>query len=249
MKFVSLRWKISGILILSNIVLGAIIVFIVYRTVTESLKMELIARGTAIAKDLSHYSGELILEEDKIGLTEIITRVISFETAQYILVQNSDGTIIGDTYNGNVPAVLQQRELNIEKTEYLPEIVLFEDTGDECYDIVVPVAEGSLGYIRIGMKRSYIVQRVQETTNYILLSVLIITLIGIIIVYFLANKIINPILNLANRANEISRGKLEDKINITTNDEINYMAEAVERLRESLNMALARLDKSKSGRI
>jgi HAMP domain-containing protein len=65
----------------------------------------------------------------------------------------------------------------------------------------------------------------------------------------LANKIINPILKLAKRANEISTGKLDEKVMITTNDEINYMAEAVERLRESLNIALARLNKNKSIRI
>ena len=82
-----------------------------------------------------------------------------------------------------------------------------------------------------------------------MLSVLIITFLGIIIVYFLANKIINPILNLAKRANEISTGKLEEQVAIKTNDEINYMAEAVERLRESLNIALARLNKSKTIRI
>ncbi len=103
---------------------------------------------------------------------------------------------------------------------------------DAFYDIVVPVEEGSLGFIRIGMKRSYITDKVQKTNNYIFLSVLIVTFIGIVIVYFLANRIINPILNLAHRANEISTGKLGEKVAIETNDEINYMAEAVERLRE-----------------
>jgi HAMP domain-containing protein len=73
--------------------------------------------------------------------------------------------------------------------------------------------------------------------------------LGIIVVYFLANKIIKPILRLADRANAISRGDLEESVAIKTNDEINYMAEAVERLRESLNIALARLDKNKKTRL
>ena len=41
-----------------------------------------------------------------------------------------------------------------------------------------------------------------------------------VLVYFVANKIIKPILYLADCANEISRGKLEDKIEVKTNDEI-----------------------------
>ena len=249
MKFISLRWKISGILVLSNLLLGAIIIFIVHRTVTESLENELIERGKAIAVNLSHYSAELILEEDVIGLTEIITSLLSFETAQYILVHGSDGSILSDTFNGNVPAELNERSFDPEIHDYTTQLITLIDLDEECYDIIVPVEEGSLGYIRIGMKRSYITKKVQETNNYILLSVLIITFLGIIIVYFLANKIINPILNLAKRANEISTGKLEEQVAIKTNDEINYMAEAVERLRESLNIALARLNKSKTIRI
>jgi len=249
MKFLSLRWKISGILVFSNIFLGAIVIFIVHRSVTESLENELIERGNTIAINLSHYTGELILEEDSIGLTEIISSLLSFETAQYLLIQRSDGRFISDTFNGNIPSELKAREVGLEINEYDPQLIMLKDLNEECYDIVVPVEEGSLGFIRIGMKRSYVVEKVRETSTYIMLSILIVTLLGIIIVYFLANRIINPILNLANRANEISTGKLEDKVIIKTNDEINYMAEAVERLRESLNIALARLNKNKTIRI
>lgn len=249
MKFLSLRWKISGILVFSNIFLGVIVIFIVHRSVTESLENELIERGNTIAINLSHYTGELILEEDTIGLTEIISSLLSFETAQYILIQSSDGRFISDTFNGNIPSELKNREVGLEINEYNPQLVTLKELNEECYDIVMPVEEGSLGFIRIGMKRSYVVEKVRETSTYIMLSILIVTVIGIIIVYFLANKIINPILNLANRANEISTGKLEDKVTIKTNDEINYMAEAVERLRESLNIALAKLNKNKTIRI
>ena len=249
MKFLSLRWKISGILVFSNLFLGAIIIFIVQRMVTESLENELIERGKAIAVNLSKYTGELILEEDKIGLTEIITSLLSFETAQYILIQRSDGTFISDTFNGNIPPELMAREVGEEIINDQPQLIELEGLNEVCYDIVVPVEEGSLGFIRIGMKRSYIASKVQKTNTFILIIILAVTLLGIIVVYFLANKIIHPILHLANRANEISTGKLQDKVTIKTNDEINYMAEAVERLRESLNIALEKLNKNKTVRI
>jgi HAMP domain-containing protein len=249
MKFISLRWKFSGILVLSNIFLGAAIVFIVHKTVTASLENELIERGKALAIDLSHYVAEMILENDVVGLTGITTRLLTFETAGYIIIHDSEGRIISDTFNGNVPAELKKREIGQEINDYSPQLINLTTEGEQCYDIVVPVEEGSLGFIRIGMKRSYIANKVQQTSNYIFLTVLIVTLLGIIIVYFLANRIVDPILNLAQRANEISTGNLEDKITIRTNDEINYMAEAVERLRESLNIALARLNKNKKIRI
>jgi HAMP domain-containing protein len=217
--------------------------------VTESLENELIERGRALALDLSEYASELLLEEDVVGLTGIITRLLSFETAQYMLIHNSDGALLADTFNGQVPQELTERRIGGEINKYEPKLITLNENGETCYDIVVPVEEGSLGFIRIGMKRSYITEKVRRTNNYIMISVLVITIIGIFIVYFLANRIINPILQLAKRANEISTGQLDEQIAIKTNDEINYMAEAVERLRESLNIALARLNKNKTIRI
>ncbi len=249
MKFISLRWKISGILIFSNIFLGILIILIVNSTVTDSLTTEVIERGNSIADGLARYTAELILEEDVVGLKEIITNSLSFESVQYILIQDADLNILTDTFNGNVPSVLKNRSLSADIDSNNPALVTLPDLNIDCYDIVVPVEEGSLGYIRIGMIRNYIVDKVRETHNYIILTIAIITLLGIIVVYFLANKIIRPIINLAKQANDISRGDLERTVAIKTNDEINYMAEAVERLRESLNIALARLDKNKKTRL
>lgn len=246
MKFISLRWKLSGILVFSNLFLGLIIIFIIRDTVTDALEREVIERGRTIAQDISRYSAELILEEDIVGLREMITGSLSFESVGYILIQNADRQILVDTYNGNVPGELLARDLESEINFREPQLITLTESGSECYDIVVPVEEGSLGFIRIGMIRDYILSKVQETNNYILLGIIIITLFGILIVYFLANRIVGPILSLTKRTNEISRGELDEAVKIKTNDEINYMAEAVERLRESLKIALSRLDKTKT---
>ena len=107
MKFLSLRWKISGILVFSNIFLGILIILIVNSTVTDTLTGEVIERGRSIADGLSRYSAELILEGDEVGLREIITSSLAFESVQYILIQDADLQIISDTFNGNVPILKQ----------------------------------------------------------------------------------------------------------------------------------------------
>jgi len=246
MKFISLRWKISGILILSNLFLGLVAIFIVQKTVTTSLKKEVIERGQTIANDLSRYSTELIMEGDKVGLNQILANSLTYESVEYILVEDNEQRILSDTFNGDVPPELSSPRTFSEINYSDPPLIYLKSRNTECYDVTVGVAEGNLGYIRIGMKRSYIVEKVRQTNTYIMLSVILVTLVGIIIVYFISNRIIKPIIRLANRATEISSGNLEEKIDVKTNDEINYMAEAVERLRESLNIALTRLDKTKS---
>ena len=97
------------------------------------------------------------------------------------------------------------------------------------------------------MKSAYIMEQ-SKPIESIIITILTVTLIGIIITYFLSNRILKPILYLTVRANEISTGNLEEEVTVKTNDEIKHLAEAVERLRESLNLALTRLKKHQAQR-
>ncbi len=249
MKFISLKWKISSVLIISNLLLGLLIVFIVNKTVSESLEKELIERGRTIAVNLSSFSAELILAEDEIGLRHLITGDLNFESVEYILIHDSEGRILADTYNGQVPEVLKAKNLEGRTIDELPELITLQDNDLTCYDITGPVQDGYLGYIRVGMKKAYVDETVRTTNFIVILTILSITFIGIVIVIFLANRIIKPILYLTRKADDISQGNLDEKIFVKTNDEIQSLGEALERLRESVKIALDRLKKRQTLRI
>lgn len=249
MKFISLRWKISGILVLSNLILGLIIVLIVNRTVSENLSKELIERGRTIALNLAQYSAEQILDEDVVGLRQLITGSLSFESVEYILIQTSEDSILVDTYNGDIPPELLGKSKESINLEEPPELVYISRVDIECFDIWQPVEEGYLGYIRIGMKKDYIDQSVYKTNLILISAIFGITLLGILVVLFLANRIIKPILYLTARADDISKGELEEKVSVNTNDEIERLAQALERLRESVKIALDRLKKQQTLRM
>lgn len=249
MKFLSLRWKISGILIISNLVLGILLIVLVNRSVSERLGKELIERGRTIGANLAQYSAEQIIEEDKIGLRQTITESMTFESVEYILIQKSDSSILADTYNGNVPRELLMVNMPSTVEFQAPALIELKERGSTCYDIWVPVEEGFLGYIRVGMKQDYVLNAVYEASEVIILSIIGLTLIGIVFVLFLANRIINPIIYLTKRADEISQGKLEEQVSVHTGDEIEKLGKALERLRESVRIALERLKKHQTMRM
>ena len=60
---------------------------------------------------------------------------------------------------------------------------------------------------------------------------------------------INTIIYLTTKADDISQGKLDEKKKKKTNDEIHHLGEALERLRESVIIALDRLKKRQTTRI
>ena len=249
MKFLSLRWKISGILIVSNLILGILLVILVNRSVSERLGKELIERGRTIGANLAQYSAEQIIEEDKIGLRQTITESMTFESVEYILIQKNDTTILADTYNGEIPGELLSVTMPVDGKILEPNLVEIKDKGIACYDIWVAVEEGFLGYIRVGMKQDYVLNAVYEASTVIVFSIIALTLIGIVFVLFLANRIINPIIYLTKRADEISRGKLEEQVRVKTGDEIEKLGKALERLRESVRIALDRLEKHQTMRM
>ena len=235
----SLRWKISGILVISNLLLGFILVYILNETISETIEQELVERGRTVAVNLANYTSEQILSEDIIGLKQVITNALSFESVEYILIQNSEKEVLAKTFNGPVP----------DKSKLTNVSYLKEGKTVECRDIVVPVEEGYLGFIRIGMKQSYIKNKVQDVNQYIIMIIVGITIIGIIVVLILANRIISPIIYLTQKADDISQGNLDEKIAVRTRDEIQHLGEALERLRESVKIALERLKKRQATRI
>ena len=99
------------------------------------------------------------------------------------------------------------------------------------------------------MKKEYIDQSVYQTNLILISAIFGLTLLGIIVVLFLANRIIKPILYLTARADEISKGELEEKVSVGTNDEIESLGQALERLRESVKIALDRLKKQQTLRM
>lgn len=245
MKFISLKWKISGVLITSNFILGVILVLIVNKTVTDSLSTELIERGRTIAVDLGHYSAESLLEKDKVGLRQLITGSLNSESVEYILIHDDEMQILADTYNNQVPEALTQAEMPEDLTPMLIKL----DEEASAYDIWVPVEEGDLGYIRVGMKKAYVAESVNRTNMIVIGAIIISTFIGIIVVLLLANMIIRPIIYLTERADKISQGNLEEKVIVNTKDEIESLGIALERLRESVKIALDRLKKHQTLRM
>ncbi len=214
----SLRWKIAGVLIISNLILGAVLIGIVNNTITKYIEQELIERGNTIAANLSNFATEQVLAEDIIGLRQTITNIMNYESVEYIIIENDKQAVLAKSFNGEVPLELQQI-LKEEKKEGFQQIDI-ESLNTSCYDIVSPIEDGFLGYTHVGIKKSYVDEIINKINLIVITIIAGVTLLGIIVVLLLANKIITPIIYLTKKANDISQGNLEEKVVVTTKDEI-----------------------------
>ena len=249
MKFISLRWKISGILLITNLLIGVFLIFFVSGQVRQNLGTELIAKGRIIAKDLAHFLVEQIYSEDQAGLNELISGSISYESVEYVLIQKADMTVLADTYNGQVPQLLIDQKIPEFNEKKEPSLLTLPDETS-IFDIWQPVEDGDLGYVRVGIRQDYVRKIIMKTAVKVISTIgAAIVLAWLVIILLISKYIIKPLMYLTNSADKISQGKLEQKVSLKTKDEIELLADALERLRESVKIALARLKKHQTMRM
>ena len=85
--------------------------------------------------------------------------------------------------------------------------------------------------------------RVQATVLTTLLASALPVILAVLIAGFLAQSITRNVIRLVKAADRISLGDLENPVGVRTNDELNDLGEALERMRVSLHESLERLRK------
>lgn len=120
-----------------------------------------------------------------------------------------------------------------------------ETFSDEAYkSAYVPIKDSSnqvIGRVGVQVKQSWFNAVLNKVLLIILLIVLVFILGAIGVAIFAAQKLTKPIMELTEASNNISLGKLDESIQIKSDDEIGQLAEALERMRISLKQALDRL--------
>ncbi len=140
------------------------------------------------------------------------------------------------------------RKATTEMVEYNEKI-----EGREIYTFLKPIpneprcfgCHGSDKNLRGILMVSIAVDKdIQSIRWYLIITSAITVLIVIASLRTLTNKIIlNPITHLVDVVNKISMGEVDKKIEITSNDEIQDLADAIGRLRTSMKMAIEKLYK------
>lgn len=117
------------------------------------------------------------------------------------------------------------------------------DTGDSILDISSPiVVKGKhWGAFRVG----YSLKSLSEAKTSLMFSLLgfmiVILIISTISVFFLINNSLKPLKEFTRIANDLAGGKVDEKIEVTSQDEIGQLADVLERLRISIKTAMDRL--------
>jgi|WetSurMetagenome_2_1015567.scaffolds.fasta_scaffold00217_15 methyl-accepting chemotaxis protein len=97
----------------------------------------------------------------------------------------------------------------------------------------------TIGHIAVMMNQTAMLSKIRTALFVnIVIYLAILILISVAINYSLKKTVIGPVINLTRVADDISMGKLSEKIEVTSNDEISKLAKSIDRLRQSVKKLL-----------
>ncbi len=246
-NYISLRWKIGAFILIGTFLFSLIILTITYRYVNKILTESLIEQGRIVAANISELAAEKLIEDDIVSLKSIIEKYKYYSNIQYILIEDFNNQIKTDTYNGDVPREIVEghvfKEADDNKSYQVQKITIASE-NTRVYDILEPIKEGLLGFVRVGMRQSYVENHLKSTILFLGIVFLGGTFLAIILAIFIVTlQITRPISYLTDMAYKISMGDFNSPVRVAVKNEIGILSEAIERMRESLKTSIERLRK------
>lgn len=265
--FTNLRFKITVYIFIGALVFSAIVIVVTSISLNKTLATSYVSQSKIIATSIGKLMApEMIgLEIDDMGMRKTLEDFRQYLNStsiqnEYILVADPDHDVAayitttnqetvvdgfkGEHEGGNCAfcKFLETGEFyeNEKQGAALPPIITVN--SEVVYDIRIPIEEGMIGFVAIGLKKSFVDQKVQTTLIYIGVIIAIGALAAIVVASLIVTaQVTRPVIKLADAAQEISLGNFDTPTDIKVKNELQILAAAIERMKESLKTSLDRL--------
>lgn len=241
MRF-NLSLRIKLLLLTLFVVCGfgaALSVYVVIR-VSSDLTKELLKRGTSIARHIAENSTEFFIENDLLHLQLLAQNSKTTEAdIRYVLMIDRAGELLGHSFGTSFPVELARvnhyagsQDASIRRL----------DTGNEVvYDIAVPVLDGRLGGVRVGISAEPISHAVNALVREILLAIVFIGMLTFAITLPVAKAISRPLSRLTGAIEALTRGRRNLQLPVNRHDEIGVLNDAFNQMATDVHHAEKRL--------
>ena len=218
---------------------GLFTIFLVHFTLFASLRRQVIERARLTAINVGDNAAGYLFKNNAKGLRELLQKHVNQPEVAYIIVQNRAGKIFAHTLD-ILPAEVQNTtalgEIRAESQRS------FRLGDGVVYEVTVPVMDGKIGAVRLGLWRDEITSEINRDVMPLVKVLLLVAGGGVLMAVYLAWRINRPILRLVRAARRISSGDLDaPSLGTADKSEFGELSRALERMRSSIKAALVRL--------
>lgn len=265
--FMSLRFKITIYILIGALVFSGIVIAVTSISLNKTLATSYVSQSKTIANSIGKLMATEMIggEEDMMGVKKTLEDFRQYLNStviqnEYIMIIDPDHHVVAEITATNQEGMLTtfKSEHDSENCAYcryletgefyanekqgneLPPLV--QVNSEEVFDIRVPIEEGMIGFVGIGLKKSFVDAQVKKTLIYIGIIIAIGTLAAIVVALMIITvQVTRPVIKLANAAEEISLGNFNTTVDINVKNELQILAAAIDRMKESLKTSLERL--------
>jgi len=245
LRQLSIYYKINGIIIGMLLLLSFIIGVIMMRTTAQLLDQQIEQRGVEVGTYIAVLSSNDILLDDQYALFDRINKTKNNTVdVRYILITDSAGRILANTFAGNLPKGLPITTLS-PNHNLLPsynavditsgyQVIKFSSNEGPLREIIVPIENGAIGFVRVGMLENSMQQLLNKKLTEFFITTFLVCLLAVIGATHLAYVIINPLRSLTRAAEQIQRGNLSVQAEVKVEDEVGQLATVFNEMVNSL---------------
>jgi signal transduction histidine kinase len=248
----NLRAKFIVVIVSLEIVLMGAVSVVVERHQRGAILEQTRLRALSLGLSLAALSEGYLLSYNFAKLEQAVERVTAHEgDIIYAIAHLRDGKVAAFSGRNDLQGRLlhdpiSQRALQAT-APLLQDITLeIKELGyDVAIPMFVPQSSKKWGTMRLGfsLKRAYLA--IHQTRRALVLMSLGAIICGTSLAIVLATRISKPIGQLVSEVLEITRGSYDHPIRVNAKDEIGYLAQAFEQMRQSLELHLSSLGEEK----
>ena len=227
------------------ILAGLVTTFAINQILARSLRRELDNSGRAIAVSLGESLANPLLQGNLVSIQEALNNTLATNADVVYIFAYGPNTPIVHTFPDGFPRDLL-RLLELAGGSNRTPILLQTETG-MVRDFVVHPLDGVPAEIHLGISENRILAEQRAVT----LVVLGLTALGCILAagmtYGFSRLATHPLVEFTQRVQRLGQGKLDERISISSNDEIGELARAFNAMADKIQGAIHKLSASEAG--
>jgi PAS domain S-box-containing protein len=235
----SLRARLLfGTLFVIVLVMAAVMAVVEHRQ-RVAIIGEVERRGESLAQSLAAMSYGPLLLYNFTALEQNVARVGAGADVIYAVILDADGRVAAHSrYPERVGLPLESAvDRNAAATQGpLTQATVLAETGDAIYDFAAPVQvdRQKWGTVRVGLSKQRMDAEIRRTRRELGALTVLMLGIGGVAAAVVAGRIARPVRQLAEGADAVSRGELEQRIEPSTIDELGRLALAFNHMTAQL---------------
>lgn len=228
-----LYYKFNILIVGSIFLCGLFMAGMMLRMTMSSLESSLISTGREIGTYLAASVENDILVDNQFAIHERMSKTMEAnEQIRYVMVTHADGSLLASSFMDGLPMGLPVNRLPDADADI--DLKSFSSNEGTIREIMVPIDEGYLGYIRIGLSEKYMLSSLQQRCLLVILMVILVCVVAAILTTRYAHEFLRPVARLSFAVKQLDKGKYGIQVPIDTNDEIGHLAKTFNAMSKGL---------------